>query len=226
MPVQDAPISDLSEHVYQIALANYAEGVRSKGYQFTTDWFSFNIPVWEYFFTRFAGAPHVNVLEIGSWEGRATCWLLEHILTDESARITCLDTFEGSPEHVVMGFEDVYIKSVGDRFDFNMLKTGHSQKVTKIVGRSQEAMRWMALNSYNLIYIDGSHAASDVLQDGVLAWGLLKVGGLMVFDDYAWPTPADYNHPKMGVDAFLTVFGNKLKLLHQGYQVFIEKTEP
>jgi hypothetical protein len=31
-----------------------------------------------------------NVLEIGSFEGRSTCWLLEN--TD--AKVTCVDTWE------------------------------------------------------------------------------------------------------------------------------------
>ncbi len=222
MPVQEAKLPDMSPDLYQLAIANYANHAKSKGYYFTTDWFSFNTPVWEHFLLRLANLPEVSVLEIGSWEGRSTCWLLDHILTHDSAKITCVDTFEGSVEHTQM--EEEYLKSVGERFDFNIAKTGHPEKVTKIVGRSQEAMRSLPLNSYDLIYIDGSHAASDVLQDAVLAWGLLKVGGLIIFDDYAWPAPPDYNHPKMAVDAFVTVFGNKLKLLHQGHQVIVERT--
>lgn len=222
MPVQDAKLPDLSQELYHNTLANYAQHVHSKGYDFSTDWFSFNTPVWEHFLSRFANVPELSVLEIGSWEGRSTCWLLESILTHESAKITCIDTFEGSVEHAEM--EENYLKSVGERFDFNIAKTGQPEKVTKIVGRSQEAMRSLPLNAYDLIYIDGSHAAGDVLQDAVLAWGLLKVGGLIIFDDYDWPAPHDYNHPKMGVDAFLTVFGNKLKLLHVGHQVIVERT--
>ncbi|MBW4491616.1 MAG: class I SAM-dependent methyltransferase [Oscillatoria princeps RMCB-10] len=222
MPVQDAKQPDLAQQLYQLALANYAQHVESKGYCFTTDWFGFNTPVWEHFLLRFANVADCCVLEIGSWEGRSTCWLLENILTHDSARITCIDTFEGSVEHAEM--EESYLKSVGERFDFNIAKTGHPEKVTKIVGMSQEAMRSLPLNAYDLIYIDGSHTACDVLQDAALAWGLLKVGGLIIFDDYGWPAPPDYNHPKMAVDAFLTVFGNKLKLLHQGHQVIVERT--
>lgn len=214
MPVPDAKLPDLAQYLYHNTLANYANHVHSKGYNFTTDWFSLNISVWEHFLHRFANVPELSVLEIGSWEGRSTCWLLDRILTHDSARITCIDTFEGSVEHTEM--EENYLKSVGERFDFNIAKTGHPEKVTKIVSRSQEAMRSLPLNAYDLIYIDGSHAACDVLQDAVLAWGLLKVGGLIIFDDYDWPAPHDYNHPKMGVDAFLTVFGNKLNLLHVG----------
>ena len=32
----------------------------------------------------------------------------------------------------------------------------------------------------------GSHSARDVLSDGIMCWELLRRGGVMVFDDYAW----------------------------------------
>ena len=36
----------------------------------------------------------------------------------------------------------------------------------------------------DLIYIDGSHLAKDVLSDAILSWKLLKPSGVMIFDDY------------------------------------------
>ena len=40
---------------------------------------------------------------------------------------------------------------------------------------------------YDIIYIDGSHEARDVLEDAVLAYRLLKIGGLLIFDDCVHP---------------------------------------
>lgn len=65
-----------------------------KGYKFTTDWFIENLPTWEQYLIHLANQPEINVLEIGSWEGMSACWLLDNILTHESSRITCIDTFE------------------------------------------------------------------------------------------------------------------------------------
>ena len=42
---------------------------------------------------------------------------------------------------------------------------------------------------FDLIYIDGSHSAKDVLLDSLLAWRLLRPGGAMVWDDYEWALP-------------------------------------
>lgn len=73
--------------------------------------------------------------------------------------------------------------------------------------------------------IDGSHLASDVLTDAVLGWGLVKVGGLIVFDDYNYTFPHDiHEDTKIGIDAFLKAFCKKVNILHQGHQVIVEKT--
>ncbi len=33
-----------------------------------------------------------------------------------------------------------------------------------------------------VIYVDGSHKARDVIADAVLAWALLRPGGILIFD--------------------------------------------
>ena len=192
-------------------------------FQFTNDWFSINIPVWRKILKKLSNLPDLKFLEIGSWEGRSTCWLLDNILTHKSASITCIDTFCGSIEH--NNLDKNYLQSVESRFDFNIKQTGSNQKVTKIVGTSQKVLKTLPHNTYDFLYIDGSHIAPDVLEDAILGLRLVKVKGLIVFDDYNWPQFKDNptQHPKLAVDAFLNVFKDKIKLIHQGYQVIVEK---
>ncbi|WP_261219975.1 class I SAM-dependent methyltransferase [Ancylothrix sp. D3o] len=194
-----------------------------KGYQFTQDWFSRNIPGFQKNLERYVNIADIKALEIGSWEGRSTCWLLENILIHPSAEITCIDTFQGSIEHTTF-FNQTYINSIESRFDFNIQLTQAGQKVKKIIGNSHEILRTLPLNTYDFIYIDGSHLACDVLADAVLSWPILKLGGLMIFDDYDFSVP---NQPtqdtKIGIDAFLKAFQPKLKILQQEYQVMVEK---
>src|SRR5262245_40452971 len=54
---------------------------------FTVDWHSHNISHWRRILERYRGQVGVRVLEIGSYEGRSTVWLLENILTHETAHI-------------------------------------------------------------------------------------------------------------------------------------------
>ena len=213
---------DFAEARYQLSITRYANQIVSKGYQFTQDWFSNNIPIWEEHLNQFINKPEINVLEIGSWEGRSTCWLLDNILTNELHKITCIDTFEGSVEHQ---YDPSYIQSLEGRFDFNIVKTGAPEKVNKIVGKSYEVMRNLPLASYNLVYIDGSHIASDVLEDAVLVWQLVQVGGFIIFDDYPFTFNQNPNwNTRIGIDAFMRTFSDKFRVIHKAYQVIIEKT--
>ena len=85
-------------------------------------------------------------------------------------------------------------------------------------------MRSLPLNSYDLLYIDGSHLASDVLRDAVLGWDLVKVGGLIIFDDYDFIFPQNLlENTKVGIDAFIDAFHNKISVVHKSHQVILEK---
>lgn len=76
-----------------------------------------------------------------------------------------------------------------------------------------------------MVYIDASHIASDVLEDTLLVWGLMQQNGVIIFDDYGFSfgSGVDENPPKVAIDAFLKIFEKKLKIIHHGYQVILEK---
>ena len=62
---------------------------------FTRDWFGPNVELWRRAFAKLVGLPDLAFLEIGAFEGRATCWLLANVLTGTNARIHCIDPFAG-----------------------------------------------------------------------------------------------------------------------------------
>ncbi len=194
-----------------------------KGYKITADCFTGVMPIWEQTLRKFANVPNLRVVEIGCFEGMASCWLLDNILTHETARITCIDNFEGVVESKKN--DPTVQKSVEERFDGNIEKSGAKHKVEKRVGYSQEVLRSLPLNTYHIVYIDGSHFAVDVLQDAVLSWGLIKEGGMIIFDDYHFEFPdRPHCNTGRGIDAFMTVFQEKLKVIYQDdRQIFLEK---
>ena len=203
----------------------YLAACQRCGYEFTQDWFSDNVANWQRAFQSLAGQTGLHFLEIGCWEGRATCWLLDHVLTHETSRITCIDTFRGGFEHTELAQD---IPSTEARFDGNVQRTGVADRVQKLVGRSQILLRQLPLNEFHALYIDGSHFASDVLEDAVLAWRTVRSDGLIIFDDYQWPHYLDQptKRPQLAIDAFLSVFRDQLVVLFKGYQVFLRKTAP
>jgi len=80
----------------------------------------------------------------------------------------------------------------------------------------------------DLIYVDGSHFAKDVLTDAAISFEMLNVGGVMLFDDaVSWRYgQVIQDSPKIAIDAFIMCNWNRLKVLEMpnGYQTAIQKT--
>ena len=188
-------------------------------YIFTVDWFSYNIPIWTHYLNELKDKPNLRFLEIGSFQGRSTVWLLKNILTSDSSAITCIDTFEGSIEHTLHFQND--IKNLFDIFSHNISK--FKNKVNIIKDKSQDALKKMN-EQYDFIYVDGDHKASSVIEDAILSFPLLKKGGIMIFDDYLWFQMKKFiDNPKVAIDAFLEIYADKITILYKNHQVIIEK---
>jgi hypothetical protein len=205
-------LADRGESETAIALNRQASvlqgwhlALEQRNYQFQYDWFTHNIPIWRQQLQPWCDRA-IKVLEIGSFEGMATCWLLDRVLTHPDASITCIDLY----------FQNNFAR--------NIAQTKSGAKVTKIAGDSHQILATLPANTYDIIYIDGCHLAEYVKQDAILSWKLLKSQGLLIFDDYLFEVS---NHPeantKLGIDDFLTSIPNCYQIRHQGYQLLIQK---
>jgi SAM-dependent methyltransferase len=197
--------------------------------KYSVDWFSGNIPNWEQIFTKHGlkGTHFLKFLEIGCFEGRATNYMLENILTGQGCEIHVVDTFGGSLEESGMNWDGSYkFNELHNTFIYNISK--HKDRVIIHKGESYKILRKdFQDNSFDFIYIDGSHTAPDVLQDAILSHPLLKVGGILIFDDYGWKDPKiqdPTNSPQMGVEFFYNAYKHKYDVIMQGYQVGLLKT--
>ncbi|MCA3279848.1 MAG: class I SAM-dependent methyltransferase [Roseomonas sp.] len=192
------------------------------GYDFTRDWFSIYAPVWKRILDQ--EQPR-NLLEIGSFEGRSACHIIEYgaALAEGQVSLTCVDTWEGSIEHRQGGPAEAAMSDVERRFDHNtrlaLSKAAKPVGLRKLKLKSQYALAGLitagATESFDLIYIDGSHEAPDVLADATMAFPLLRVGGTMIFDDYLWsmdrPGAQDVlRMPKPAIDAFMNIYQRKM----------------
>lgn len=189
---------------------------RYKGqYSFSaSDWFTDHIPVWKAALADYRDKQGIQYLEVGVFEGRSSIWMIENILTHSSSRATVIDPF-------VMVSETGDVEQI---FRANLHASGGADRTTIIKGYSQVELRKLPLDSYDIIYIDGSHAAPDVLEDIVLAWRLLNDGGLLILDDYEWPEDlAPEQKPRIAIDAFVRCFRGQIEVVHSAYQVFLRK---
>ena len=183
-------------------------------YEFTCDWFTMRCEPWREHVVPRLPRPF-RWLEIGSYEGRSACWMLDEVMQPGDT-ITCVDPWEQ--------FAKIYSESAEARFDLNVAGRAEKHKM-----RSHQFLAKALAEGrrYDGIYVDGDHEARIALEDIVLSWRLLPVGGVMVIDDYEWPMPTGKEHllpPKPAVDAFLSIYGSRLRLLHKAWQVIVEKT--
>lgn len=197
----------IQHHKKAISESNLWQSFESKNYVFAENVFTSRALLWKKYLNQYVNNPNVKALEIGSLQGMSACWLLDNILTHSSAEITCIDPY----------FTEL--------FHHNISATNASDKVTKINAMSQEAVAKLKDDYYDFVYIDGSHLAQDVLTDAISCWRVTKVGGLMIFDDYLRKPPKNRQAtPTIAIDAFISLFGDTLELIHKKYQVIIRKT--
>ena len=200
---------------------------------FTNNWFGTSAKyIWDTIVPQMAPAA---MLEIGSYEGASACYLIETFADKYPIAIHCIDTWEGGAEHRRSGVD---MSAVERRFLANTKRVRersvHPVELTAHKGPSLQCLAKLISDGFSerfdLVYIDGSHSAPDVLADAVLSFPLLKVGGTMIFDDYTWrhtlgasQDPLDV--PKPAIDTFLNIYFHKMSIVHSpNSQVFAMKT--
>lgn len=182
--------------------------------EFTNNWFTPHKETWNHIVPQYD--PRI-IVEVGSYEGQSACFLIQLLGNLHPLEIYCIDTWLGGQEHA-----RIDMAVVEDRFERNIgecvASVAHNVSVTKVKSASDYALAHFLAqgkaNQIDMIYIDGSHEAPDVLVDAVLGFKLLRVGGLMVFDDYLWgqgPTSDPITNPKLAIDGFLNCYQRKIQ---------------
>jgi predicted O-methyltransferase YrrM len=200
-------------------------------YQFTNTWFQNSKPTWDLLI------PNLNpttILEVGSYEGASTCYLIDNLSNSKNLEIHCVDTWEGGIEHQI---GEVDMNLVEKRFLHNTnLSISNSVNKVNLISHKGYSDRQLSKiftekgsNYFDFIYIDGSHQAPDVLCDAVLGFKLLKKFGLIIFDDYLWSEDLTYGidpirSPKLAIDSFTNIYCRQIKILQAPlYQIYIQK---
>lgn len=164
-----------------------------------------------------------TMIELGSYKGEATCKLLTHLATHPKSLVFAVDTWEGSPEYsTTMSFQSIEME-----FDSNIEKTGKKDQLIKMKMTTEEALLKLNIEKkykFDIVFIDASHTAGDVLRDAILIWPLVNPDGVIIFDDYRWEKlNKEYFRPKLAIDSFISIFAHQLDVLALEYQAFIKK---
>jgi len=136
-----------------------------------------------------------NILEIGSYEGRSCIYFGKKFI---DAKITCVDTWSGSDEHLNIKF-----KEIENNFDKNILNHLGNDRVEK-QKLSSDIFFEKNNKFFDLIYIDGDHQTDQVKKDINNAWRNLNDGGYLILDDYTWWWYNDLNkNPASAINNFI-----------------------
>lgn len=182
---------------------------------FTSDWTTPHAPNWTQWLGHLAGTPCLG-LEIGVYEGRSTAWFLENICTHPGSHLFAVDPWASKSE---ANRYAIKMSAHGVRFDF----FGMDAERLLATWRQYPTAR------YDFIYLDGAKEASQVLEHTVLAWPLLKHGGILIWDDYQWEWKEGNGGrkpilpPGPGIDAFLAAYSPQLQVAGQGWQMAVRK---
>jgi predicted O-methyltransferase YrrM len=204
-------------------------------FQFTNNWFANTVRgLWDQIIPQIKPT---KILEVGCYEGASTCFLIQKLAPTKRIEIHCVDTWEGGIENKSGGMFEADMNAVFARFKNNIKVASDSvsNNVELVIHKGFSDAQLSKLlasgknNYFDFVYIDGSHQAPDVLCDAVLSFRLLKVGGVMAFDDYLWaenlPGGIDpIRCPKPAIDAFTNIYCRKIRILSARLlQLYVQK---
>lgn len=162
----------------------------------------------------------VRFLQIGAYKGDASVWMVQNVLTHPESILVDVDTWLGSDE---AAHHSLNWNSVEAEYDAKTVAYRNSRKILKYKSTSD----YFFLNNreaYDFIYIDGDHTSIGVMKDAVHAYECLRTSGILAFDDYEWTGGmGPHNKPKMAIDAFLSIYRDRIEVIVRGYQLWVRK---
>lgn len=161
------------------------------------------------------GLPN-TFIEVGCFEGVTTCWVADTIsLHNKNSKIYAIDP------HTTLNNNHA--------FDFDLIKNTFLYNKNLCMGNilyvnkySHEGLIDLIIQKEvaELIFIDGDHTSAAVLEDMILSWRLLPVGGVMLCDDsVGWKLIESNGNcpvqlsPRMGIEMFIQSNWHKIELI-------------
>jgi len=175
----------------------------------------------------------LNCLEIGTHEGQSAMYFLKFILKNKDSKLLCCDPFIKShwlyANPSGLCYEDV--------LDFNLKNNDTYNQVEKYIGKNSELYKDPEFSkmTFDIIYVDDDHTYLSTKLNIDHCWKALKVGGIIIFDDYNKEHYIEHK-PNDGGEAFCVPVYKALqeflqsnqdyKIVFEKYQLILTKTEP
>lgn len=128
-----------------------------------------------------------DIIEVGSWQGRNTCFLAAACRDSDNGVVHAIDHFEGNP-----GNRDAYVvhrRDLSDlelKFHENVRRVGVADYVQL---HPTDARSAKIDGPIRMLFIDAEHTYGAVQADLAQFVPLVAQGGIVAFDDYASDAP-------------------------------------
>ena len=171
---------------------------------FSQKWFLNNFEIFTFFLPKDKSLKF-DYLEVGCYEGLSSFYVLSEY---KSVNAFFLDIWDmPNPNSKTLSHNFGLIEKAFDQnlsgFDFKKMKNDSVISMRKLLKENVH---------FDFIYIDGSHNGEDILSDAIEAFKILKVNGLMFFDDFLQHDDNRILQSYVGIDKFLSLYSDYLKI--------------
>lgn len=166
------------------------------------------------------GGKKLHCLQLGAFNGDASSYMVEHVLTSKESTLIDVDTWTGSGMQ-----QDVDI-------DWALVERQYDERLRSAIDSGRIIKKKMSTNDFfeantemfDFIYIDGNKIGPAVLQDGMNAIRCLAPNGLLAFNDSAWhqKNPASLG-PSPAISALTQVFSHEISVLQTNNLVWLRR---
>ena len=179
------------------------------------------------FLEALAKANPTRILEVGTFAGTS---LIEMLCLYPNATGIAIDSWKNYDEEDISILRNIEQDNIERIFYENVGKAGMANRIRGLKGDSADKLIELirSREEFDFIYVDGSHKCLDCYADVVLAWSILRRGGILAVDDvlyyYDKVLAGDYlSYPLKAKEHFMEKIKGQYEVISDSYRLFIRK---
>lgn len=141
------------------------------------------------------------MLEIGSWRGRSTLAIAQHLQDD--AKLWCVDAWigmlsvESGADPMTRGYAEQALVEFKKNLEPYLLKLQVNILQMESIAASETLLSWGVAKKFDWIFIDGDHSYETVSKEIAAFKPLVKPGGMLSGHDYYFPSVSKAVHESL-----------------------------